>query len=114
MDFERVSLNEKYGLTDEELFSHVDHNELESEKITAPRYSYWGSVFRIFFRNKVNIFILCVVGAVLFLTYIYPIIVPYNQFANISNAASKHLRPLEAMKMFGVSLSYCLGTGAAG
>lgn len=108
------NFNEKYGLSDEELFSHVDHNDLESEKIIAPRYSYWGSVFRIFFKNKVNIFILTVVGLVLFLTYVYPLLVDYDQFANISNSASKHLRPLAAMKMFGYSLSWCLGTGAAG
>ena len=49
-------------MTDEELFSHVDHSALESEKITAPRYSYWRSVFRVFFRNKLNIVILCVLA----------------------------------------------------
>ena len=108
------NLNEKYGLSNEELFAHVDHNDLESEKIIAPRYSYWGSVFRIFFKNKVNIFILCVVGLVLFLTYVYPLFTEYDQFVNISNPAAKHLKPLAAMKMFGVSLSYCLGTGSAG
>ena len=46
------------GLSKEELFSFVDHDELESEKITAPRYSYWQSVFRVFFRKKINIVIL--------------------------------------------------------
>ena len=46
----------EFGLSDEELFSHVDHSELESEKITAPRYSYWQSVFRVFFKKKINIF----------------------------------------------------------
>ena len=43
------------GLSKEELFSMVDHNDLETEKITAPRYSYWSSVFRVFFRKKINI-----------------------------------------------------------
>ena len=38
------------GLSESELFSHVDHSALESEKITAPRYSYWRSVFRVFFK----------------------------------------------------------------
>ena len=54
---------EKYGLSNEELFSRVDHSETESEKITAPRYSYWKSVFRVFFHNKVNIILLCHRGA---------------------------------------------------
>ena len=40
---------DKFGLSEEELFSPVDNSSLESEKITAPRYSYWHSVFRVFF-----------------------------------------------------------------
>ena len=28
------------GMSDEELFAVVNHSDLESEKITAPRYSY--------------------------------------------------------------------------
>ena len=35
-----VDLGE-FGLTDEELFAHVDNNAVDAEKITAPRYSYW-------------------------------------------------------------------------
>ena len=49
---------DKYGLSKEELFARVDHSSLESEKITAPRYSYWHSVFRVFFKKKINIIIL--------------------------------------------------------
>ena len=52
----------KLGMTEKELFSFHDHSELESEKITAPRYSYWQSVFRVFFRKKLNIFILSVLA----------------------------------------------------
>ena len=53
----KTDLND-LGYTEEELFSPVDHSQTESEKITAPRYSYWKSVFRVFFRNKLNIIIL--------------------------------------------------------
>ena len=35
------------GMKEEELFSRCDSN-IDSEKITAPRYSYWHSVFRVF------------------------------------------------------------------
>ena len=45
----------EFGLSDEELFAPVSHSDLESEKITAPRYSYWQSVFRVFFKKKINI-----------------------------------------------------------
>ena len=36
------------GFTDEELFERVPQDEAAVEKITAPRYSYWHSVFRVF------------------------------------------------------------------
>ena len=58
------------GMTDEELFSRVDHNSLDSEKITAPRYSYWRSVFRVFFRKKINIVILSLLAFVILFAYI--------------------------------------------
>lgn len=43
---------QEFNMSDEELFSYVDNNKLESEKITAPRYSYWKSVFRVFLEIK--------------------------------------------------------------
>ena len=64
------------GLSKEELFSFVDHDELESEKITAPRYSYWQSVFRVFFRKKINIVILTLLFIIIMFAYIYPLVYP--------------------------------------
>ena len=43
-NLEETDLTE--GMSDAELFQVVNHSDLESEKITAPRYSYWHSVFR--------------------------------------------------------------------
>ena len=37
-------------------FDFIDINSIQAEKITAPRYSYWASVFRVFFKKKTNIF----------------------------------------------------------
>ena len=37
---------------DKSLFEFAAFDELESEHIAAPRYSYWKSVFRVFFRKK--------------------------------------------------------------
>ena len=65
MEEKLINLSE-FGLSDEELFTKVDHNMLESEKITAPRYSYWKSVFRVFFKKKINIIILLFFLAVAF------------------------------------------------
>ena len=113
MDSELFRL-EDTGMSEEELFSFVDHSALESEKITAPRYSYWRSVFRVFFRNKFNIFILSILGIVLLLTYVYPMFVSYDPHANLMNSAAKHLTPKDAISMFGFKPSWILGAGGSG
>ncbi len=109
-----MDFTEKYGLSAEELFAPVDHNELESEKITAPRYSYWKSVFRVFFRNKVNIFVLCLLLVVIGFAYLYPTLTNYDPYANLMDPNAKHLSPGEAMSYFGPSLKWILGSGASG
>ena len=111
--------NKKYNLSDAELFAPVDHNDLESEKITAPRYSYWKSVFRVFFRNKVNIAILALLVFVIAFAYIYPTVIGYDAtkdpYINLMDPNSKHLSPAKALSYFpGFQLKYILGTGSAG
>ncbi len=105
---------EKYGMSDTELFSRIDHSDLESEKITAPRYSYWQSVFRVFFKKKINIIILSVLGVLLLFTYIYPLFVEYDKYGNLLNATAKHLSPSKALSQFGFNIHWILGAGAAG
>jgi oligopeptide transport system permease protein len=113
MDNELFDLKET-GMTDEEMFSFVDHSVLESEKITAPRYSYWRSVFRVFFRNKFNLIILSILAIVLILTYVYPAFVDYDPYANLMDSAAKHLTPSAAFAKFGRSIHWILGSGASG
>ena len=79
---------DKYGLSKEELFARVDHSSLESEKITAPRYSYWHSVFRVFFKKKINIIILVLLGIILLMTYGYPLLVEYDRYTNLLSSAA--------------------------
>ncbi len=104
----------EFGLSDEELFAPVSHSDLESEKITAPRYSYWQSVFRVFFKKKINIFMLALLGVIVLMAYLYPQFVEYDKFANLMNSASKHLSPAKAIKQLGFSIHWILGTGASG
>jgi len=104
----------QFGLSKAELFSHVDQSELESEKITAPRYSYWSSVFRVFFRKKLNIVILVLLAVVILFSYLYPAFTDYDRFGNLLNADAKHLTPGRAIEQYGFSIKYILGTGAAG
>lgn len=104
----------EFGLSDEELFAPVSHSDLESEKITAPRYSYWQSVFRVFFKKKINIIMLALLGVIVLMAYLYPQFVEYDKFANLMNSASKHLSPAKAIKQLGFSIHWILGTGASG
>ena len=105
-------------MSDEELFSQIDHDSLESEKITAPRYSYWHSVFRVFFRKKLNTVILILLAVILVFTYVYPAVIDYNPevdpFINLMDPAAKHLKPAAAMEKFGSSIHWILGSGASG
>ncbi len=113
----KIDLKE-LGYTDEELFSHIDHSNAESEKITAPRYSYWRSVFRVFFRNKVNIIVLTLLVLVIVFAYVYPSVIGYDAtvdpYINLMNSQSKHLNPSKAMELFGRSIHWILGTGGSG
>ena len=113
------NLNKKYSMTDEELFSVIDHNDLESEKITAPRYSYWKSVFRVFFRKKVNVIVLSLLAIMIAFAYIYPTVIGYDPdvdpFINISDTGSLHLTPSKAFEHFGgFELRWIFGTGGTG
>lgn len=104
----------KLGLSEEELFSRVEHSDTDSEKIAAPRYSYWQSVFRVFFKNKLNIFVLGVLAVIVLFAYIYPMLTEYDKFENLMDPAAKHLTPSGAFEYFGVQLRWVLGAGAAG
>ena len=105
---------EQFGMPKEKLFERVDHSSLESEKITAPRYSYWHSVFRVFFKKKINIVILALLAVIIAFTYIYPVFAEYDKYGNLMNAAAKHLTPAAAISQFGFNIHWILGTGAAG
>ena len=110
---ELIDLSE-LNLSEDELFSHHDNSVVDSERITAPRYSYWKSVFRVFFRNKVNIFILSLLLLVLVFTYIYPLISNYDMLQSFRDPAAKHLTPSAAIKYFGFDIKWILGTRALG
>ena len=96
----------------------MDHDELASERITAPRYSYWHSVFRVFFRKKINIVILALLAVIVIFAYVYPVVTGYDAevdpYLNLMDSNSKHLGPVEAMEKFGYNIHWVLGSGAKG
>ena len=99
---------------DENLFYFVDNNTLSSERITAPKYSYWKSVFRVFFKKKINWVILALLVLILVMAFIYPAFVHYDQLENATIQGAKRLSPADALSFFNGDYKYCLGTGAFG
>lgn len=102
------------GLTEEELFVHVDNSAADAERITAPRYSYWRSVIRVFFKKRINIVILAILGVLILFSYIYPVFSNYDPFQNLLVEGGKHLRPGAAMDKYGHNIHWILGAGGSG
>jgi len=114
---EKINLDE-LNMSEAELFAPVSHDELESERITAPRYSYWKSVFRVFFKKKINIIVLAILAVLIVFSYVYPAVIHYDAnvdpYINIMDSTTKHLNPKEAIAKFGPQLKWVLGSGASG
>ena len=108
------------NMPDEELFAPMDINEMESEKITAPRYSYWQSVFRVFFRKKINTIVLVLLALLLVFTYVYPVVIGYDggnggdRYINMGVSGANNLNPVQAIEKFGFDIKWLLGTGSSG
>jgi len=113
----KIDLSE-FNMSEAELFSMADRDDLASEKITAPRYSYWRSVFRVFFRKKINIVVLTILALLLVFTYAYPAIIEYDAtvdpFINLMDSQGKHLSPADAMDRYGHNIHWILGSGRSG
>lgn len=101
---------------EDSLFKFVSDNDMRnSEKIIAPRYSYWKSVFRVFFKKKINIVMIAILLLIILVSYIVPFFWPYDMLENVTNATTYNLAPKVAMKTFGDnSMKYLLGTGPMG
>lgn len=92
---------EKTNKTDD-LFYFQKVDERQSEIISAPQYSYWGSVARTFFSSKVAIVMLVVLAIVLVMAIIHPLISGFNNMnvAHINDRSQWFLRP-SADHLFG-------------
>ncbi len=108
-------LSELKNKTQDELFYFVGTDVNASEKIIAPRYSYWKSVFRVFFRKKANIFLISAFILILLVSFIVPYFLHYEQFENIDDPKTFNLSPAKAMEYYGgFSFKWLLGTGNFG
>ena len=104
-------------VNNDELFRFIDRDEISSEKITAPRYSYWKSVFRVFFRKKINIILIVLFMLLIASSFIIPIFAPYNSYENVTDAKTYNLSPKAVSKVNylneGTSNQWKALTGAA-
>ena len=114
---EKINLDE-LNMSEAELFTRMDLDEFESERITAPRYSYWKSVFRVFFKKKINIIVLSILAVLIIFAYVYPAVIHYDAnidpYINIMDSTTKHLNPAAAIEKFGFQLKWVLGSGSSG
>ena len=96
-------------------FRFIDINTIQAEKITAPRYSYWASVFRVFFRKKINILLIIFFVLLIACSFIIPALIPYAPYENVTDAKTYNLNPAAAMNYFGgFSFKWLLGSGGQG
>ena len=99
----------------DDLFHFIDSDAIASEKIIAPRYSYWKSVFRVFFHKKINIIMLILLALIVIIAFVMPNFWVYDPVENVTNASTFNLSPEQAMRYFGgFSLKWILGTGQLG
>ena len=99
----------------DELFRFIDSDSIESERIIAPRYSYWASVFRVFFRKKINIFLIVFFTLLALAVFIMPVFCPYDPYENVTVTATFNLSPRAAWSYYGgFSMKWLFGTGPQG
>ena len=77
----------------DELFRFHRQRRHRLRKDHRPRYSYWKSVFRVFFRKKINIFMLALLVLIFLASFIMPIFWPYDPMENVTDASTFNLSP---------------------
>ena len=91
------SINESFrNMPEDELFEFAGFDEAAAEKTGYSNYSYWRSTFQVFFKNKVAVSLLILIGAILLFTFIQPILPGQRSALEIFNdAKGMQLRNLQ-------------------
>ena len=71
-------------VNEDELFVLAEYDETAAEKTGYSNYSYWRSTVQVFLKNKVAVFLLCVLAGILLFTFIQPHL-PGQYPANLIN-----------------------------
>ncbi|QGZ27463.1 ABC transporter permease subunit [Streptococcus ruminicola] len=80
---------------DKKQFEFVGLDSSASEIIDAPTYSYWKSVFKQFFSKKSTFFMLAILIAIIFMSFVYPFFVHcnFNDVSNINDFSKRYIWP---------------------
>lgn len=78
----------------EDLFQLANHDVADSERIGYSNYSYWGSTFRVFFKNKLSGILLAFLVLLLLFTFIQPLLPnqkdPYTVYNDVTTGIQLH------------------------
>lgn len=76
-------------------FEFAEFDETESEHIASPRYSYWGSVWKTFIRDKFTVAVAIFIIALVIFSLIQPLFSGYDPMVapNINNQSMRFLKP---------------------
>jgi oligopeptide transport system permease protein len=90
------------GTNDAELFSFAEFDAESGERTGFSDYSYWGSTFRVFLKNKVAVTLLVLLAALLLFTFIQPFLPGQKSPTEIYNdpATGLQIRNLAPCKAF--------------
>ncbi len=111
-DLKRKVSSDYEGLSEEELFTFAEYDSEEAKRTGYSNYSYWKATLQVFFKNKVAVFLLIVMGAIVLFTFIQPYL-PNQIDPNLVN-----INPMTYMQFRNVkpgeNVQFLLGTNAIG
>ena len=92
---------------DKSKFQFVKRDDLASETIDAPAYSYWKSVMRQFLKKKSTITMLGILIAIILMSFIYPMFsnFDFNDVSKVNDFSMRYIKP---------SAQYWFGTDSNG
>ena len=95
-------MEEKVLAQRSDLFEFATFDELESEHIAAPQYSYWKSVWRTFVKNQFTVAVSIIMIVLVLFALIQPAISGYDPLVapNVTNPEMRFLQP-SAEHIFG-------------
>lgn len=98
-------------LSEEELFTFAEYNSEEAERTGYSNYSYWKATLQVFLKNKVAVFLLFVMVAIVAFTFIQPYL-PNQLDPNLVNINPKTFMQYRNAKPG--QDNFILGTNAIG